>query len=400
MNRNWYVKNSKTTKQIMTIHIKSIVKSLIKSVLYLLPIQKKKVLFVNYDFKGYGDNPKYIAEEIIRQGLPWKMVWLVAKKEAFVPSYIKKVYRGVEWFYELSTASIIITNRKGHLIPDLYKKKEKQFFLQTWHGDFPLKYIEKEVEDTLWTGYVSASKADSAITNAIISGNKQFTKILKDSFWLPEDCEILEFGSPRNDIYFKGETVRDELRCQNGFSSDDRILLYAPTFRDGGDVSSYNIDFERLRTVLCKRDNEKWKIIIRLHPNISSKANVFSYDDSIINGSLYPDQQELCLMSDCVITDYSSIMADFMLMRKPVFLYVPDLEKYSDQNTGRGLRELFYKLPFAYNKTQDELEFSIMSFDKEKYAEKLNAFMQEEYCTFDDGHASERVVNYLKKALV
>ena len=383
----------------MAISIKSTVKSCIKRILYLLPVQKNKIVFVNYDFKGYGDNPKYIAEEIVRQSMPYRMVWIV-NDDAFVPSNIKKVFlRGVKWYYELSSAGIIVTNRKGHLIPWWYKKKDKQFLLQTWHGDFPLKYIEKETESTLSESYVKSSMADSAVTNAILSGSKQFTKILRDSFWLPEQCEILEFGLPRNDVYFKGEELRNKLRCQYGFSSEDRILLYAPTFRDNDDVSCYNLDFEKLRSVLQEKDQEGWKVIVRLHPNISTKAGIFHYNENILNGTSYSDQQELCMISDCLITDYSSIMADFMLMRKPVFLYTPDLEAYSNHSTGRGLRELYYKLPFSLNRTQDELESCMASFDRQKFGEELTTFMQEHYSTFDDGHASERVVNHLKKVL-
>lgn len=382
----------------MSMSLKSLIKVYLKWISYHLPIQKDKIVFINYDFKGYGDNPKYIAEEIVRQGLPYKLVWLV-NGDCFVPSYIKKVYlfRGVTWFYELSTAGVIVINFKGILIPYLYKKRKTQFLLQTWHGDFPLKYIEKEVENTLGAGYLEGSKADSAVTNAIVSGNKQFTEILRKSFWLPQECAILEYGVPRNDIYFKDRSFRDRLKTKFGFSLEDSILLYAPTFRDDHDFSCYDIDFERLKRFLCKVTDKRWKIIIRLHPNVSSMADMFCYGDDIINGTVCSDQQELCMISDCLVTDYSSIMADFMLMKKPVFLYATDLDKYSNHNTNRGLREVFYKLPFPLNRTQDELESCIVAFDKKEYGEQLNAFIQEYYCSFDNGHASECVVNYLKK---
>ncbi len=384
----------------MSTSIKTRIKSFLKKVIYLLPIQKNKIVFINYDFKGYGDNPKYIAEEIVRQGLPWKLVWLV-KDDYFVPSNIKKVYlhMGLSWYYELSTAGVIIINLKGTLISKLYNKRKNQVFLQTWHGDFPLKYIEKEAEDVLSVGYVAASKADSAITNAIVSGNKQFSEILKKSFWLPEECKILEYGVPRNDIYFKNSTFRDKLRLQYGFSSEDCILLYAPTFRDNHDISCYNIDYERLRRFLCNTTDKRWKIIVRLHPNISDLANSFCYNDDIINGTVCEDQQELCLISDVLVTDYSSMMADFILMKKPVFLYAMDLDKFSTPNIGRGLREVFYKLPFSLSKTQNELEHYLASFDKEDYDKKMSVFMRESFDSFDDGHASEGVVNYIKNVI-
>ena len=380
--------------------IKPIIKTLIRNFLYLCPVQNTKIVLLNYKGKGYGDNAKYIAEEIIQEGLPWRLVWL-AEDGQFVPDGIKKVtYFGLSAFYELSTSKVIISNSKNNIpINYLSRKKRNQYYLQTWHGDFGPKYIEKEIEDTFSPGYIARSKVDSAATNAVLSGNVFFSTVLKDSFWLPESCQILEFGVPRNDLYFQGDEKRDKLKSRFGFSADDKILLYAPTFRDDYDTSCYSLDFERVRTILQRRDNKTWKIVIRLHPNISSKVTRFDFNEFILDGSVYSDQQELCFISDCLITDYSSIFADFMLMKKPVFLYVPDFEKYADRTTGRGLRDLYYHLPFSMGRNQEELELNITRFNRTAYLEELNCYMQKYYCTFDDGHASERVVNHLKKVI-
>lgn len=378
--------------------IKSKIKSYIRFLLHRMPIEKNKVVFINYDCKGFGDNLKYIAEEIKRQNMHCKMVWLV-KGDFFVPDFVKKVnVYALKAYYELSTASVIISNCKNN-IPPYFRKKKNQYYLQTWHGDFALKYIEKEVEDRLSTAYLRLSKADSGITDAVLSGNSQFTKILQESFWYPERCEILEFGVPRNDIYFKDRVFKNVLKQRLGFSLEDKILLYAPTFRDNLDFSSYNLDLERLRGFMCMISKENWKVVVRLHPNIASSIDQFCYSDTIINGTGFDDQQELCMISDCLITDYSSIMGDFLLMKKPVFLFASDLDRYSSQVTGRGLREMYYCLPCPLSHNQDELESQICGFDKVAYVESVNTFMLKYYCTFDDGHASERVVNHLKHYL-
>lgn len=381
--------------------IKSTIKTWIRSFLYLCPVQNNKVVFVNYKGNGYGDNPKYIAEEIVRQGLPWRMVWL-AKDDQYVPDGIKKVnYYGLSAFYELSTSKVIISNCKNNIPIDfISRKKRKQYYLQTWHGDFGPKFIEKEIEDTFSPSYIARSKVDSAATNAALSGNVFFSTVLKNSFWLPDTCQILEFGVPRNDLYFRGNEQRYKLKSHFGFSAEDKILLYAPTFRDDYDTSCYSIDFERVRTILQQRDNKTWKIVIRLHPNMSSKVKLFDFNEFILDGSVYSDQQELCFISDCLITDYSSIFADFLLMKKPVFLYVTDLEKYADRTSGRGLRDLYYHLPFSLSRNQDELENSFTCFDQDDYLNRLKDYLQEYYCSFDDGHAAERVVNHLKSVVV
>lgn len=380
--------------------IKTKMKALIRSLLYLCPIRNNKVVFLNFKGNGFGDSPKYIAEEALRQNMPWKMVWL-ARADQYVPGSIKRVsYSGLAAFYELSTCKVIISNCKNNIPIDyLARKKRQQYYLQTWHGDFGPKYIEKEIEGTFLPGYIARSKADSSITNAVLSGNAFFTTVLRKSFWLPDSCKILEYGVPRNDLYFRDSGVRDKLRIQNGFSLDDRILLYAPTFRDDFDTSCCRIDFERIRAILQQRENKIWKVVVRLHPSMASRVKLYDFNEFILDGSTFTDQQELCLISDCLITDYSSIFADFLLMRKPVYLYVTDLEKYADRSSGRGLRELYYHLPFSMCRNQDELEDCIVRFDKDDYLVRLKEFMQKYYCTFDDGHASERVVNHLKKVL-
>ena len=386
-------------KKIDRSSLKSVLKEIVRCILYCFPIQKNKIVLVNFKGKGYGDNPKYIAEEIMRQQLPWKMVWLVRGNAINVPYYIRKVnLDGLNAFYELSTAKFLVSNAKNNVpINYLTRKKKNQLYLQTWHGDFGPKYIEKEIEDTFSPGYLARSKTDSAATNAVLSGNEFFTTVLKESFWLPDRCEILEYGIPRNDIYFRGDEERNRLKLQMGFSLDDHILLYAPTFRDDHDLSCYSIDLERARESLSKLGGgSSWKVIVRLHPNISSETALFQYNDCIINGSSWSDQQELCMVSDCLITDYSSIFADFLLMRKPVFLFATDLEKYADKSAGRGLRDLYYHLPFALCRNQQELEASIESFIEKDYRKNVETYMLEYYRTFDDGHASERVVNYLK----
>lgn len=370
--------------------MKAIIRLCIRFVLHFLPTKKNKIVFLNFDGKGYGDNPKYIAEEILRQGLPCDLYWIV-KGDVFVPDGIKKVKSGLGAYYALSTAKVIVNNCKTNVHSRMYKKKS-QFYLQTWHGDYALKHIEKEVEGMLSPEYVAASKADSAITDAVVSGSKSFSNILKESFWLPETCKILEVGVARNDPYFRDANFRKELRSRYGFSPDDRILLYAPTIRDDGLMDCFNLDIERLRARLCQLSNEKWKIIVRLHPYSVSRMGLFDYDDDIINGSLFDDPQELCVISDALITDYSSIMCDFFLQEKPVFLYAPDLERYSDSRTGRGLR---FKLPIPFNHNQEELQAQMETFDKERYDEAINTFMQTDYQSFDDGHASERIVNVL-----
>ena len=365
-----------------------------KCIFFLLPIRKNKIVF--HEGRGYGDNPKYIADEILKQNLNYELVWILDNLKSEVPIKIRKVKLGtIKALFEVSTAHIFVDDGKNGL---LNLKKKEQFYIQTWHGDFALKFIEKEAEAYLPLNYIENSKKDSKSTDVILSASSMFTGICSKNFWLPDSCKVQEIGQPRNDIYFHDESFKNQLRKKYGFDTELKILLYAPTFRDDNSINGYFTEFQELKQSLESCFREKWLVIVRMHENAVKLASNIKYDDSVINGTFFPDAQELSVISDALITDYSSIMADFFIMKKPVFLYVKDLEQYNERS--RGLRQIFYELPVTYSKNIDELKTNIETFDKDKYLFSLNDFMQNRYVSYDDGHASERVVNLIKGKIV
>ena len=170
--------------------------------------------------------------------------------------------------------------------------------------------------------------------------------------------------------------------------------MYAPTFRDNRKTDMYNLDFKQILKALNQKTGEEWIFIVRLHPNISTRDHIFSYSENIINGSRYSDPQELFLLSDFLITDYSSVMMDFGIMEKPVILYTPDLEEYKKS---RGIRPIFNQLPFPYAHTNAELIQMILHFNENDYLNKLNHFIEEDYKNFSYGDASQQVVKKIKE---
>ena len=357
-----------------------------------LPVSKRKIVFLNFNGKGWGDNPKYIAEEILRQHLPYDLVWITDDKEDTFPKGVRTVPWGSRRArYELATAKVIINNVKNG---PWFEKKNKQYYIQTWHGDFPLKFIEKEVESLLTPSYVNASRRDSTQIDLLLSGSRLFSNIARESFWY--DGEILEKGIPRYDVYFKDtQEVPRQVRNQLNIGKDTRIALLAPTFRDNGEMPPIP-DTLRLLQALEEKTREPWVVIIRLHPNIQERASLFTFSDKILDGSTYPDSQDLTVTADLLISDYSSIMYDFGLMHKPVILYIPDEEEYRKQ---RGLRPIFDSLPFPKGLNDQQLSEIIQNFDKEKYSVDLTTFLQEKVQSFHDGHASESVVERIKKVI-
>ena len=140
-------------------------------------------------------------------------------------------------------------------------------------------------------------------------------------------------------------------------------------------------------------DGCPWKMLIRLHPRLAGKTKkiIPAGDERLINAASYPDMQELALAADIMVSDYSSTITDFMLTRKPAFMYVPDLEYYIKK---RGLYFNVDELPFPYSLDNDQLIEQIKTFDSEKYKADVDAFI-ERIGYLADGHSAERVVDFL-----
>lgn len=385
MKRRW--------KLLMLHLIKKIIKKALMDGFYLFPVQRK-VVFINFNGRGFGCNPKYIALEMIQENINADLVWLVNDITLSMPDEIRKVRWGsVSYFYELATAKIIITNVKNQLP---FHKKKNQKLIQTWHGSNPYKYVEAETIETLSATYINESKKNSLITDIFISDGSKTSSWYRKSFWC--NCEILESGMPRDDILTNGTLKqKQEIRMQFQLDMDKKIILYAPTFRDDKSLEGYTLNFENVIDSFQKKFGGDWRILLRLHPNAIMHLVVPSkLKGKIIDVSTYPDAQELIFASDALITDYSSICNDFLAMNKPVFLYVPDLDNYIHNN--RKLKKSYFDLPIRKNKSDASLIWSIMNFNYDIYEENINEY-KKEYFGIHDGYASKRVVSKIATLL-
>lgn len=361
----------------------------------IFPIKRKKILFCSYYGKGYGDNPKYIAEEIIRQGLDYELVWLLKKgleHEHGLPSQIRHVrYGSLRAVYEYVTSRVWVDNsRKTGSV----RKRKGQFYIQTWHGSLGIKRCEKDAEQSLDRSYIDRAKNDSKMADLFLANCNYIKNMFENSFWY--DGEIMNNGLPRNDLMFTDtKEVKRKICKLFGLDTDIKIALYAPTFRKSYTTDVYDIDYQRCLKALEKRFDGEWVFFIRLHPNMSDKDLSIEYGDQIINVSNYLDGQELFVSTDFGVSDYSAVMYDFGLRRIPSFLYTPDIDEYmKDRNFNFSL----YDLPFIITRNNEELEQAILKFNEEEYLQRLEAHLKPEEIT-DDGKASSRVVKWINSRI-
>ena len=385
---------SKKIKNIIEPAYKSVYELCIR-LFHCLPVKRNKIVFIQGCGGGYKCNLKYIAEEIHKEGLPYDMVWLVDNMRYEIPPFIRKVkYNRIHAVYELATARIFINNSKS-LYP--VKKKAGQTFIYIPHGQPGCKCAEADGNlPELWK---KNSKLHSSLTDVFVSMSSYHTQVLKDTFWVPQNAEIWETGFPRNDQYYHDTSEKKkEIRKILNIPSDMHIALYAPTFRDTGTVEAYDMDLHRVLDTLEEKTGEKWMFFITLHPNFSwFKHPPYPFDERIWNMSSYEDIHELMLIADIAISDYSSTALDFSHTRRPVLLYASDIDEYTRM---RGLKPMYFTLPFPLARNNDELIENIRNYDYAAYLEKFEIFMSERYGNFDDGQASYRFVEKLKKLFI
>lgn len=348
--------------------LQKVVRNGLWQVLSLLPKTPHKAVCQSFYGRGYSDSPRAIADELLSRG--WKVYWIVSDEKAAAtlpPEITPLLLESPRAIYHQCTASAWVDNARKWAYT---RKRGDTCYVQTWHG-FPLKRIEGDAADALPADYLKAAQRDSQMADLFLSNSQFLTEIYRRGFWYTGD--VLEAGFPRNDVLAQphpelAEKVRRALQVPQG----KRLALYAPTFRKDKGLSAYDLDYPRLVKALSRRFGGEWLLLAKLHPNIAEKAAQLNLDPAVVrNASDYPDIQELYLACDALVTDYSSVMFDYMITGKPCFLYVNDLAAYKDD------RNFYFDidlLPFARAQNNGELEAAVLDFDPAGQAARVEEF--------------------------
>lgn len=343
------------------------------------PVKPQKVVFINYHGKGYGDSLKYICNVLLSQEEQnLDIVWIVRKELTTQIESIPKgiriaYYNSFSGIYEMSTAKVWVANCRKLFCAF---KKKNQYYIQTWHACMTLKLVEGDAFDKLDRRYRYCAIRDTRYCDLMISNSDVCTKMYRRAFWYKG--EILECGCPRNDILVNPPRgLRESLRNHLGIKADEAVVMYAPTFRATKGIDPYIHSFSVLDESLERMIREVYtqfasiKYLVRLHPNMSEN-NFFIKESDVIDASAYPDMQELMLIADIVITDYSSTSIEFSMQRRPVFLYMPDIELYQKE---RGLFFQTSELPYSVAVNLEDLARNIREFNWNDYLTRLDDFL-------------------------
>jgi len=363
------------------------------------PVKKRRILLWSYYFKQYSCNPRALTEYLLENYPEYEIYWAFRSKVKTdgIDERIKCVrFRSMKYLLAVNTAEFLITNCRTAPYGIYWHKRPGQKYLMLWHGGVALKKIEKDVADKLSYKYNNMMHKDSQVCDLMISGCRRQTELIKSSFYY--DGEILECGTPRNDILFdKSRHVKIKETVLKSFDipQTHKIILYAPTFRKPATIEPYRIDW---KSVIPEIKNalkaEEVTVLLRLHPNLIGRFDTSSLITcaGVKDATLYHDMHELLCVSDVLITDYSSSMFDMMLLDRPCILYATDIDNY-DRGYYFNLREM----PFPLATSQDELIQRLREFDLEQYKDECRDFDRREIQFTEKGDSSKALAQWIKK---
>lgn len=348
-----------------------------KLIHFLCPIDEKKVFYLPVGMKKTGNAFALLNE--------WK------EHENYIHVYLsdgRGSYQNVVFcvlgfsaIFHFSTAKYII--READYASLGLMSRPDAIVIQLWHAAGAFKNMSSDVKNR--SSFLKKNRQRDIRTWSMLAcSSEKLVALYSRAFsGFPQE-KIFVTGLPRNDFLYKEKNNRDDLLTSYCIDRKVKIVFYAPTFRDkpsreDDTITVSTIDF------LAKTLPNEYVLAVRLHPsinNIKVPANVLKFQDCHV-------EEALC-MADYLITDYSSIIFDYALLRKPMLFYVPDFERYCDRRGFYFDYESF--VPGPIYKKEEELLAGIGRYDMKLWKHKIESFTLE-YNPYFDGQNSKRVLD-------
>ena len=370
----------------------------------VLPVNKRRIVFDSSLGRSYSGNPRRIFEYMVENGYvdKWECTWFYEKAPYPIPGKgCQFRYGRFRYLYYMATAKVWIFDCRQ---PEWLIKRKDCLYIQTWHGT-PLKKLVLDMDDVFMmhekdlSSYQDGFVKNVGIWDVLISQSPYASDTFRRAFAFEKD--MLEIGYPRNDILFSKNNEDDirRLKMRLGLPLDKKVMLYAPTFRDDefDEKASYKfspkISFERIR----EEFGGEYVLIVKYHYLIMDCIDWLPYKNFIYHFDQSDDIAELFLVSDIMITDYSSVMFDYSILRRPMFFCAYDLDKYKNE-----LRGFYFdyerEIPGPISTNTETLIRDIRTYDASRYKQRYEDFCRK-YNPWDDGRAAAKVVEVVERAL-
>jgi CDP-ribitol ribitolphosphotransferase / teichoic acid ribitol-phosphate polymerase len=291
--------------------------------------------------------------------------------------------------YQLARSDYIILN--DNFLPVAYMNiNPKTTVIQLWHatGAFKKFGLSSETDPNV----VEILKKISKKLDYVIVSSKNVVPYYAEAFGVSKQ-KVLALGIPRTDFYFKNnnDNVRNNLRkdfdVRYPTAKNKKIVLYAPTFRDDP-VKDGNI-LKNFDVQLFNQQLLGYCLLVRFHPQINN--NLIS-NNGYVDVTDYPDEKELLLIADILITDYSSIMIEFALLNKPMIFYPYDYNYYvNDERDFYIDYRTMVPGPIA-----EDIDGIVKIIKYKQYNIDIDKFLNGHFDHFD-GLSTQRVVDLIYK---
>lgn len=384
----------------------------------LLPIRRNWVLFSSFYGQHYSDGPKAISEHLHQSNPELKLFWAFKNIEAHsLPDYVHVLdMNSLKYYIVKAIAKYIISNvyiQTALEGPDnkaiqaklslKLSNRKSQIAITTWHGT-PLKKIGNDAANSNYTQFICNKPFYYIVGNEY---EKEIMMRITQNNLIP-----LEWGNARNS-FLQNQTTEDMARMKKSIGIDEStgVVLLAPTFRTGFSTKEENInnsgivqisliDIEKLSVSLNQHFGyEKWVLICRFHNNVENFVDwnriAMDYKGLILNGNKLEDINDYYQAADLLITDYSSVMFDFMQTKRPIFLLCHDFDNYYSNERGLYLQP--GELPFYIAKNKEELIQVIENFDLKSYNARIVEFKKRLGYYPDSEQVYTKLSEFIKK---
>jgi CDP-glycerol glycerophosphotransferase len=370
---------------------------------HLIKVDSKVIIFESNLGKNYTGNPKAIYEKMVKRGLDqvYTCVWIFNNPQTVIPGkHIQVKKMRLKYLYYFNKAKYWIVDSRQ---PLFLNKKAETIFIQTWHGT-PLKKLALDMEvidmggETDLEGYKDRFKQSSSRWDYLLAQNYYSAEVFRSAFGF--DKNMLSMGYPRNDklIEVDNEMILN-IKLKLNLPIDKKIILYAPTWRDNAFIKKgyYKFETELNIDYMSKELSNDYILIVKAHYLVAEKMKRLTENNKFVyDFSSQQDITDLYLVSDLLITDYSSVMFDYSVLKRPMYFYVYDYEEYRD-----ALRGFYFDLkaeaPGPCVESTDALIHEIKKGEDyyyQVYKDKYECF-SEKFNHLDDGTSSDKIINYL-----
>lgn len=348
------------------------------------PVRPNSVILATNRTATLTDNLRYILNGLDREKYHVRIFLLSSPSASWMSRFIMRL----NFVAAMATTQYTLVD---DFLPTVYaiRLRPGTRLIQVWHALGALKRVGFS-RGGKYGGPASTSISHKNYTDVIVS-SEPIRKDFAEAFGVSIDT-VHATGAPRSDLFFDDDAQERSRTAVYSACPDlkgKRVILYAPTFRGRGKRTAYFpdgfIDLDRIYAALGEDDI----FVLRLHPFVKDCVQIpHDYRDKIVDLSSYPEFNSLLLVSDLLITDYSSAIFDYSLMRRPVVFYVPDLDTYTAE---RGFYYDFSE--YAYGPVARDLDCLISLLGTTAVDDEVLTVFHEKFLGACDGHATQRFLS-------